>query len=233
VSVDDQSFLSELLARNNSACQRGLGTGRGIVDNRSVTSGMTLTSHTTLRNSSESDKINFINIYALDANTKQQQHKERKQRRTKHQWRFFDVICVKLHYDLVISRFHWSYVYQRMVEQCFNNEDEVGKCKVMLDYIPESNMYHKVQRWYNEGGNVLPQNRKEAVMFLVCAILLWPLVHVAITIVTGSYVYDNSSGGGGGRTRSGCIMGLKFKWVAVAGIIAEITSRDCIPWESQ
>ena len=197
VSVDDQSFLSELLARNNSARQRGLGARRGIVDNSSITSGTTLSSHTTLRNSSESDKIDFINIYALDANnTKQhqQQKRERKQRRSKHQWRF-DVMGVKQQYDLVILKVRQSYVYQRIVEQCFKNEDgeERGKCKLMLDNIRTSNMFNKLQRCYNEGGNILPQNRKEVVMFLVCALLLWPLVHVAITIVTG----------GSGRTRGG------------------------------
>ena len=200
VSVDDQSFLSELLARNNSARQRGLGTRRGIVDNSTVTSGTTLSSHTTLRNSSESDKIDFINIYALDANTKQhqQQKRERKQRRSKHQWRF-DIMGVKQQYDLVMLKVRQSYVYQQIVEQC----EEGGKCKLMLDNMRTSNMYNKLQRWYNEGGNILPQNRKEIVMFLVCALLLWPLVHVAITIVTGSYVYDNNSSSGGGRTRGG------------------------------
>jgi nitrate reductase NapE component len=213
VSVDDQSFLSELLARNNSTRQRGIGTRRGIVENSTVTSGTTLSSHTTLRNSSESDKIDFINIYALDANnTKQQQHhqhRERKQRRTKqHQWRF-DIMGVKQQYDIVILKVRQSYVYKRIVEQCFIKDDEGGKCKVILENVRASNMYNKVQRWYNEGGNILPQNRKEVVMFLVCALLLWPLVHVAITIVTGSYVYDNSSGGSG-RTRGGRNSGAAY-----------------------
>ncbi len=49
-----------------------------------------------------------------------------------------------------------------------------------MSLIRQSTIRHYVQRYYNEGGDILPRNRREIAIMLVWALLVLPLVRVVV-----------------------------------------------------
>jgi hypothetical protein len=161
----------------------------------------TLTSHT----DNSSEKVDFINIYGADADNRQQKRRHRRSYRSR--W-----AAIKRHWDRVSSMVQESRAV-RWMGRCLHEGGDA-----LPESIRQSNAFRGVERWYIEGGEVLPRNRKEVAMFLVCALLLWPLVHVAIIIATGGGV------AGGGRRNDG-YFGGEIQFVDSSGRRQQLGGR--------
>ncbi|KAL9180530.1 hypothetical protein ACHAXT_010983 [Thalassiosira profunda] len=62
------------------------------------------------------------------------------------------------------------------------------------DSVRESPLFGKAEQWYEEGGDVLPKNRKEWAILAVIVVLLLPVLRVVVVHATGG---GNVSGGSG------------------------------------
>ncbi|KAL3826667.1 hypothetical protein ACHAXA_001190 [Cyclostephanos tholiformis] len=194
VSVGETSFLSELLAKNKAARHRGgqrrSGAGGVVSNNTSVQSAgvSTMSSHT----DNSSEKVEFINIYAGDANNKQQ----KRQVRSYSQWRV-NAATIKQHCDCVMTMMRQSRAFQK-IEMFFNEGGDI-----LPQSVRRGHAFSRMEQFYNDGGKMLPQNRKEVAILLVCALVLWPIMHVAITIATGGGSAVGRSSGRSGRNDGG------------------------------
>ena len=55
----------------------------------------------------------------------------------------------------------------------------------IITMLRKMNLFQKMERYYDEGGEILPTSRKEWAMFAVCALLLSPLIHVGVIYLMG------------------------------------------------